>query len=78
MRARCDAIADAMGTRIAWRETAEPLPDALSFLGAMANDLVVGSARIRERLGFREITTEDERLADLIAWLRETVVSPPS
>jgi len=69
MRERAEAIARVMGIAFEWDEGAE-LPDELSFLGRMANDLCVSSAALRERLGFAELTTPDERAPDLVAWLR--------
>jgi nucleoside-diphosphate-sugar epimerase len=69
MSARVEAIVRTMGLDFEWRE-GDPVPDELAFLGAMPNDLVVSSAKLRERLGFAETTSEDERLRDLIRWLR--------
>lgn len=69
MRERAEAIAAFAGATIEWEE-ASAVPPALSWLGALPNDLVVGSARIRADLGFTEITTQDERLADLVDGLR--------
>lgn len=69
MRDRAEAIAAVMGARFRWRET-DDLPPALELLGRLPNDMVVDSSRIRAEIGYREITTERERLGDTIAWLR--------
>ncbi|MBI3200797.1 MAG: NAD-dependent epimerase/dehydratase family protein [Myxococcales bacterium] len=72
MRERADAIADAMGTRIEWRDEPGDLPPDLGFLGRMPNDLVLGTELVRRRLGFDEVTTNDARLRDLITGLRKS------
>ncbi|MBK8999749.1 MAG: NAD-dependent epimerase/dehydratase family protein [Myxococcales bacterium] len=69
MRERAESLAAEMGVVFEWAE-AETVPDDLSFLGRMPNDLVVSSAALRERLGFAELTTPEERVRDLVAWLR--------
>lgn len=71
MRERAEAIAGGAGAAIEWDETTE-IPPPLAWLGAMPSDLVVSSARIRAALGFAEITTEGERLADLVDGLRRS------
>lgn len=71
MRERAEAIADAMGERITWRETAD-LPPSRAAYGPMPNDLVLDTSKIRARLGYTEITTEGERLRTTIDWLRES------
>ena len=38
----------------------------------MANDFVVDTTCARELLGWKEITTRDERLDGLIDWLRRS------
>ena len=65
MRERAEAIAAAMGVSFEWVEA--EVPDELSFLGSHPNDFVASSAKIRKLLGFSEITTEAERIADVIS-----------
>lgn len=72
MGERAEAIARGMGATFEWEETESALPAAFALYGKMPNDVVVSSARIREVLGFREITREEERLRDTVAWLRES------
>ena len=74
MRERVERIAAAMNVELRWDECPE-LPDELWELGPLANDFVASSAKIRAALAFREITTEDERVRDLVAWLRFSRVS---
>lgn len=69
MRERGQRIAHHLGARLVFRE-AEDVPDELSLLDEKPNDLVVSSAKLRDELGFDELTTERERLDDLIAGLR--------
>ncbi len=73
MRERTESIARAMGRKVTWVET-EEVPAELAILGEMPCDFVVEGARIRRELGFREVTTEEQRVAELIAWLRESRV----
>jgi nucleoside-diphosphate-sugar epimerase len=70
MRERAEALARVMGVRFRWLETSEPLPPRFATLGKMPNDLVTDTSRIRASLGFREVTTEDQRWTDTLAWLR--------
>ncbi|MBK7583592.1 MAG: NAD-dependent epimerase/dehydratase family protein [Myxococcales bacterium] len=72
MRARVEAIARTLDVSVEWREESGELVDELSFLGAMPNDFVVSTAALRAALGFDELTTERERLADLIDWSRRS------
>lgn len=76
MRERAEAFAQAMGVVFTWLETAGPLPPELATLGVLPNDLVTDTTRIRASLGFREVTTEEERLTDTLAWLRAS--RPPA
>ena len=55
-----------------WWEHVDEVPDELEHLGAMKNDVVVSSEAIREALGYNEITTVDQRAADIVAWARES------
>jgi nucleoside-diphosphate-sugar epimerase len=72
MRARVEAIARAAKREALFCEAEEPLPEAFAVLGRPPVDLVARTTRIRDELGFAEITTEDERLRDLVAFCRET------
>jgi nucleoside-diphosphate-sugar epimerase len=72
LRERIAALAHAMNRSVRFRDTREPLPPSYGLLGEFPNDCVMDTSRLREMLGFREITTEDERLADLLAWLRRS------
>ena len=72
MKKRADLIASAMGTAIEWSESDEDLPDAWGLLGVMPNDVVVDSTKIRDRLGFAEVLSQDACLADLIDGLRRS------
>lgn len=76
MRERAEAFARAMGVRFTWVETGAPLPPELATLGILPNDFVTDTSRIRASLGFHEVTTEEERLTDTIAWLRAS--RPPA
>lgn len=77
MGERAESIAQALGGRVVWRETSGSLPPSLAVLAGGPHDLVISSARIRSRLGFSEITTPQERIADLIAWARNRDGSTP-
>lgn len=70
MRERAEAFARIMGVQVRWVETAPPLPAPFALFGKLANDMVVDTTRIRARLGFSEVTTEEQRLTDTIQWLR--------
>ncbi len=76
MRERAEAFARVMGVRFTWVETGAPLPPELATLGILPNDFVTDTSRIRASLGFHEVTTEEERLTDTIAWLRAS--RPPA
>jgi len=72
MRERVEQLAAAAGASIRWAEGAGPLPAELSLLGLAANDLVLSSQRLRDELGFGEITTPEERAQGVVDWARET------
>ena len=76
MRERAEAFARVMGVHFTWVETGAPLPPELATLGILPNDFVTDTSRIRASLGFHEVTTEEERLTDTIAWLRAS--RPPA
>jgi nucleoside-diphosphate-sugar epimerase len=71
MKERVEAIAQAIGVTVDWVET-DPLPDAFFELGRIANDVVVDSSKIRRELGFSEVTRAEERVRDLLGWLRQS------
>lgn len=71
MRERAEQLAAALGVAVSWQEV-DAVPPALGLLGRAPNDLVIDSSLIRETLGFDEITTPAERVADVIAWARHT------
>ena len=71
MRERVETIAELMNARITWNES-EELPEGLESLGAMPNDLVVDSTRIRDTLGFAEVSTPEQRIEDAITWARQS------
>jgi nucleoside-diphosphate-sugar epimerase len=81
MRDRATALAAFMGKPLELREQApssdanEPdvpddRPQPLGLLGRFPNDCVMNTSRIRNELGYREILDEEQRLTDLVAWLR--------
>ena len=72
MRERAESLAQAMGVAVRWEPTDGAPPDGFASLGRMPTDLVVSSAAIRADLGVHEVTTEPQRLADTIEWLRES------
>ncbi|MCC6668328.1 MAG: NAD-dependent epimerase/dehydratase family protein [Polyangiaceae bacterium] len=76
MRERVDAIASCMGVGLEWQEEPGELPPDLAFLGRMPNDVVLGTALIRRRLGFDEVTTSDQRVRDLVTGLRKSRAAP--
>jgi nucleoside-diphosphate-sugar epimerase len=78
MAARVEALAGAAGKAIRWREAEKPLEEAFAVLDRAPRDLVVSSRRIREELGYNEVTSEEERLADTVAWARQTRGAAPS
>lgn len=69
MRERVERIADAMGARVRFEER-DAVDDRYAWLGAQANDVVVDSTAIRDALGYRELTSEAQRVAGLVAALR--------
>lgn len=69
MRERVDDLAEHVDATISWTES-ETLPEGLEPLGKMPNDFVVDSTRIRDRVGFAEVTTFEQRLDDVVGWLR--------
>lgn len=71
LRERVETIAEFMDARLTWVEKKE-LPEGLEALGAMPNDMVVDSTRIRDALGFSEVSTPEQRLEDVIAWARKS------
>ena len=71
MRERVEVIAACIRTQIEWH-SAEEVPERFALLRKMPNDFVVDSSRIREELKFGEITSEEERVGDLVSWLRQT------
>ncbi|MFO0592713.1 MAG: NAD-dependent epimerase/dehydratase family protein [Polyangiaceae bacterium] len=71
MRERAEAFAERMDARFEWCETPD-VPPPFALFGKQPNDVVVSTEKIRAELGFREITTPEERLSDTIAWLRES------
>jgi len=71
MRERVESIAAYLGKNARFEEV-EELPEDFDDLGRHENDLVVSSSALRGALGFEEITTHDERVADLVSWLRKT------
>jgi nucleoside-diphosphate-sugar epimerase len=72
MRARVEALAAAMGARLRWAETEEPLSPGFALLERPPNDVVLDTSRIRTNLGYTEITTEEGRLESTITWLRRS------
>lgn len=64
-----ERIGAAMGKTVQWREV-EELPQELSHLGRIENDVVADTRRIRAALGYREITTPEQRVRDVIAQAR--------
>jgi 2'-hydroxyisoflavone reductase len=69
MRERAELIAAEVDVRITWDESAE-LPEDLGILGRMPNDFVLDTSSIRERLGFREVTSDATRMSSLVRALR--------
>lgn len=72
MRARAEVMAAFAGVALEWREQDAPIEGPMAIFDRQPNDFVASTARIRDRLGFVEITSEDERLGDLFAWARAT------
>lgn len=68
MRERAEAFGRALGIAIRWKPCdPSALPEELGELGAMQNDIVIDSSRIRAELGFQELTSPSERTGDVIA-----------
>lgn len=74
MGARAVAIARSMGRALTLRERPD---EDLGLFGAYATHCVLDTSRIRDELGFREVLTEAERYADLVAALRATRETGP-
>jgi nucleoside-diphosphate-sugar epimerase len=72
MRERADAIARHFDAEIRWQESTAELPAGLELFGAYPNDFVADSSRIRAELGWSEVTTPAERVADVVSWSRST------
>jgi nucleoside-diphosphate-sugar epimerase len=72
MAERTEALARAMGVELEWIESEAPLPPGLELLGTMPNDFVADTRAIRRALGYAEVTTAEERDADVVAWLRRS------
>ncbi len=70
MKQRVEALALAMGVSIRWQTCDDRVPTPFEQLGVMPNDVVIDSSAIRQQLGFTEVTRDQDRLADQIAWLR--------
>jgi nucleoside-diphosphate-sugar epimerase len=70
MRERVLAFARAAGREARWRETEGPLPEPFFVLGRPPVDVVVRSRKIRGELGFEELTSDEERARDLVAFCR--------
>ena len=66
---RAEALAAAAGHSFTWAQT-DALEGEWGLLGTMPNDVVCDTRRLRERLGFSEVTTLASRLEDTIAGLR--------
>lgn len=75
MRERAEALAAVMGARFRWEER-DAVPPAFELLGRWPNDFVADTSKIRAALGYREVTTERERLEDTVAWLRASRPAP--
>ncbi|MBK8255250.1 MAG: NAD-dependent epimerase/dehydratase family protein [Polyangiaceae bacterium] len=71
MRDRVEMLAHAAGRSFSWNEVQE-VPPPFWMLGRLPTDFVVDSSRIRAEIGYRELTTERERLADTVQWLRQS------
>lgn len=72
MRGWSEGIATRVGVSLSWSEADDGLPAQFDYLGDERHDFVVGSERIRQELGFREITTWESRLTGLVDWLRKS------
>ena len=68
MAERAARVAAHLGVDLTWEDHDRgPLPEPLRHLGCMPHDFVVDTTRARDQLGYTAITTEAERLADLVA-----------
>lgn len=74
MRERAESIAEIMGVRFTWKETPEALPPAFALYGKGPTDFVVSAEKLQRALGYKEITTPEERLTSTIDWLRASRV----
>ena len=74
MRERVADIARVAGHDVCFEES-DAIDEAFALLGQLPNDIVVSSERLRRELAFEEITTDVERLRDLVRWLRDSRVS---
>ncbi len=72
MAERAEALARFMNVSFEWGEAKEDLPPEFFLHGNLPNNFVASSRRIRDELGFREITTEACRLDDTVQWLRSS------
>ncbi|MBI2265437.1 MAG: NAD(P)-dependent oxidoreductase [Armatimonadetes bacterium] len=68
MRERADLIAEIMGVKIEWKETADDLPEEFSMFGRARTDFVVDTTLIRRRLGFKERLSSRDAIKDLVQW----------
>ena len=71
MREWCERFARHMNVQLWWEHVSEP-PEELRHLGAMKNDVVVSSQAIRDAIGWSEVTSIEQRVADVVAWARES------
>lgn len=68
MRTWTERFAVEANVELRWEERKPP--EGLEHLGAMKNDVVVSSAAIRDALGWREVTTLEQRVGDIVSWAR--------
>lgn len=71
-RERAERIAREVHSELVWRETDARLPDELAWLDRQPNDFVVSSDALRSALGYSELTTEEQRVRDLVEWCRRS------
>lgn len=71
MRERVEMIASQMKKEPSWY-TADDVPNRFALLRRMPNDFIVDTGGIRKSLDYSEITSPQERIADLVAWVRHT------
>ena len=72
MRDWAEGIAVSVDATLSWVATDDELPEGFKYLGSNRHDFVVSSERIRRDLGFREVTTSEERFSGLVDWLRRS------